>query len=317
MQAKRTHHASGTVMGGPWQIRHVPAAHMVPELVAQAALNALRLVDAQMSTYRDDSDLLRLNAAPIGVPVPVPADMLTVMACADRLARQSGGALNIGLGQAVNRWGFGPLPTPGARPDPRLGAADATLAQLGSYTLHSDPPAVTKHSDIAFDLCALAKGFAVDQAARAVEALGITNYLIEAAGEIIARGRNGAGEPWTIGLELPVPGDDRIIFDQIALDGMAAATSGNYRNRRTIAGETVSHTIDPNTGEPLASDLLSVTVLHSACMEADALATVLTVLGPDQGPRFAQSHGIAALFMIRVPAGLKEIRSDAFAAQSD
>ena len=78
---------------------------------------------------------------------------------------------------------------------------------------------------------------------------------------------------------------------------MAIATSGDRWHRRSHEGRYWSHTIDPRTGEPVAHALASVTVLHAECMQADALATVLTVLGPQEGFDFAQQHGIAALFV--------------------
>ncbi len=305
---------SGTVMGGPWKIRHAPVSGVPRDAVASAALDALRLVDAQMSNYRAESDLMRLNAAPVGEFVPVTAGMIEVMTCADRLARLSNGALNIALGKAVNRWGFGPDPAPTQRPQERISVEDAARAALGSFVLRADPPAVFKHADICFDLCALAKGYAVDLAARAVEALGANDFLIEAAGEIFARGSQTSQNPWKIGLELPVPGDERLVFDEIALDGLAVATSGGYRNRHLVAGARVSHTIDPATGKPLESALLSVTVLHEQCMVADGLATVLYVLGPETGPKFASDNDVSALFLIREAQGFKEIRSEGFVA---
>ncbi|PIE10849.1 MAG: hypothetical protein CSA72_07200 [Rhodobacterales bacterium] len=310
------HDASGTVMGGPWQLRHRPVAGVAPDIVADAALSALRRVDAQMSTYRDDSDLMRLSRAPLNDFISVPPEVMTVMACADRLARLSDGAINIALGRLVNDWGFGPDATPDTRPASEASAAEAARAALGAYALRADPPAVFKHEDIAFDLCALAKGFAVDQAARAVQALGVTDFLIEAAGEIVAHGDGPGGRGWTVGLELPVPAQERLIYDDLPVEG-AVATTGGYRNRREIGGEIFSHTIDPRSGAPLITDVLSVTVLNESCMEADALATVLYVLGPDEGPQFAAAHDVAALFLIRVPEGLKEIRSEAFAARTD
>lgn len=309
------HDAGGAVMGGPWRLRHRPVPGTDPDRVAAAALDALRRVDAQMSTWRDDSDLMALNRAPGGQFVPVPADMMTVMICADRLARMSDGAINIALGRLVNQWGFGPDPVPADRPDAGATAADAARAALGAFALRADPPAVFKHEDIAFDLCAVAKGFAVDRAAAAVRALGVSDFLVEAAGEIVAAGGGPSGGGWIIGLELPVPTQERLVYDEIALTG-AVATTGGYRNRREVAGTQVAHTIDPRDGAPLVTDMLSVTVLHDSCMEADALATVLYVLGPDEGPGFAARHDIAALMLVRVPGGLREIRSPAFAARS-
>lgn len=303
-------------MGGPWQLYHVPEHGVPGDVVRAAALAALQRVDTQMSNYSDQSDLMRVNAGPLLDFLPIPEDMHRVMACADRYARLSDGALNIALGRLVNVWGFGPDVTPDVRPDAAETRAQAARAALGSFALRADPPAVFKHEDIALDLCALAKGFAVDQAARAVQALGISNFMIEAAGEIAAFGQRANGQDWTIGLELPVPSEDRIVFDEIALHDMAVATTGGHRNRRQIDGQQVSHTINPQTGVPLEGNLLSVTVLHKTCMDADALATVLYVLGDEKGATFADDNDVAALFLIREPNGLREIRSEAFVANT-
>ena len=301
-------------MGGPWQVQHVPVQGVCSDAVANAAFKALRLVDNQMSNYRGDSDLMRLNAAPIGAYVPVPAHMITVMICAQQLAEITNGALNIALGRAVNRWGFGPDPVPTELPSSDVSMQDIAQSAMGCFDLRTDPPAVLKKAEVSFDLCALAKGYAVDLAARAIASLGVENFLIEAAGEVYAKGEISPNKPWSVGLELPVPGNERLIFDEIALNGMAVATSGGHRNQRQISGQTVSHTIDPRTCTPLQSPILSVTVMHNQCMNADALATCLYVLGPEQGPKFAAEHDIAALFLIREPHGLKEIRSEAFVA---
>lgn len=302
------HHASGTVMGGPWQIKHRPTAGCDPVTVAKAAEAALRLVDAQMSPYREDSDLMKLNTAPLGRFVDVPPEMMEVLQCADRWARLSEGALNIGLGQLVNKWGFGPDPAPESRlPTDETDTLKAQ-AYLGSFALRENPPAVIRHEPISLDLCGLAKGYAVDLAAKTVEALGVSDFLIEAAGEIVAKGDGPNGLPWKIGLELPVCTDQRVIYDEIELSG-ASATSGNYRKFHQIDGTTVSHTIDPESGAPSDNKLLSVTVFHESCMEADALATILMVLGPNQGPAFAKQHSIASIFLSPTETGLKEERT--------
>lgn len=302
------HRASGEVMGGPWQIRHVPFRGVDPETVAAAALDALRLVDRQMSTYRPDSDLMQVNNGPVGEWLSIPQDVHQVMSCANDIARRTDCALNIALGKLVNAWGFGPDDTPDCTPEIAAQRASAALAAIGSFALRRNPPLVRKDAKVSFDLSALAKGFAVDQAAAAVRSLGVKSFLIEAAGEVYAIGARPDGSGWCVGLELPVPGKITI-FDHLTLDDMAAATTGGYRNLREIEGKTYNHTINPLTGFPIDCELLSVTVVHQSCMQADALATALYVLGEEAGPRFAQNNGIIALFMIRDGLGFREIRS--------
>ncbi|SFR47676.1 thiamine biosynthesis lipoprotein [Yoonia tamlensis] len=306
------HRHHGTIMGGPWQILHRPAAQTPPSDVAAAAFAALQAVDRQMSTYRADSELMLLNAAPLHTFVPISGELATVMQCADRLAELSKGAFNICLGEMVNAWGFGPNPAPLVPVDKQRTAEQASAVARGNYTLRTDPPALRKNAPCAFDLCAIAKGFAVDQAAKSVRGLGVDDFLIEASGEVYASGEQAHGKPWRVGLELPVPGDDHVVFDEVKLEGMGVATSGGYRNLRTIDAKTYSHIVDPTTGAPLETTLLSVTVAAHTCMEADGLATALYVLGGKAGIEFAHAHKIAALFMLRETEGFREVRTDAF-----
>ncbi|RYY62224.1 MAG: FAD:protein FMN transferase, partial [Comamonadaceae bacterium] len=118
------------------------------------------------------------------------------------------------------------------------------------------------------------------------------------------------GGPWRIAVDT-APGQRSCTLD---LDDLAIATSGDAFHAFEHAGRRYSHTIDPRTGMPVAHDVASVTVLHAECMQADALATVLCVLGPDAGMAFARQHGVAALMARRGAAGWSEVASPAFAA---
>jgi hypothetical protein len=133
------------------------------------------------------------------------------------------------------------------------------------------------------DLSGIAKGFAVDHGVEALRALGLTDLLFEIGGELRGIGRRPDGQPWRVRVDGESPAAQRI-----ALADMAIATSGDRWHRREHEGRRWSHTIDPRNGEPVAHALASVTVLHAQCMQADALATVLTVLGPDDGLAFAE-----------------------------
>ena len=92
----------------------------------------------------------------------------------------------------------------------------------------------------------------------------------------------------------------------LSLHDAAVATSGNYRYFFDYNGRRYSHRIDPRTAAPITHPLASVTVIAPECMHADALATALTVLGPDEGFDYASRHEIAALFIVRTPAGLEQ-----------
>jgi thiamine biosynthesis lipoprotein len=164
--------------------------------------------------------------------------------------------------------------------------------------------------EVEVDLSAIAKGYAVDRVADLLEATARTGFMVEIGGEVRVRGRNVRGSTWRIGIERP---DDagRTLHTSIPLDGLALATSGDYRNFFIRDGARLSHTIDPRTGRPVGHGLASVSVVHTRCMTADALATGLEVLGPTEGPSFAGRHDIAALFLVREPDGAyREIVSE-------
>ena len=103
----------------------------------------------------------------------------------------------------------------------------------------------------------------------------------------------------------------------VALHGLAIATSGDSQRYFQREGPPLSHTIDPRTGCPSSDQLASVTVLHRRCMQADALATALAVLGPDEGFRFALDHDVAARFVLRRAAKLEIKMTPAMLAMLD
>jgi thiamine biosynthesis lipoprotein len=166
---------------------------------------------------------------------------------------------------------------------------------------------------LALDLSAVAKCYAVDRIASALEALSYKNFLVEVGGELRARGMRADGKPWQVGIEKPVS-DARTVERVVALQNMGMATSGDYRNFYEVDGERRSHLIDPQTGRPVEHALASVTVMHPQAARADAWATALAVLGPTAGPKVAEREGLAAFFVVREgPVAFRTIESPAFA----
>ncbi len=254
-------------------------------------------VDRAMSTYRADSEINVFNRHGVEV-FPASRDFAVVVAEAQRVSRLTGGAFDITVGPLVDAWGFGPG---GATESPD----DETLLDLLFFTgfqqLQVDESSNTvrkSRPECRIDLSAIAKGFAVDQVAAAIYDSGIARYMVEIGGEVATRGRNGRDEVWRIGIERPDSGG-RAVHVAIPLADLALATSGDYRNFFFRDGRRVSHTIDPRTGRPITHDLASVSVVHASCMTADAIATALEVLGPDEGFSLAESLDLPALFLLR------------------
>jgi FAD:protein FMN transferase len=297
------HELSGPTMGTHWSASVVapPAADLG---LAQAALQAaVEAVDAAMSNWRDGSDLCRLNAAPVGTWVALPADLIAVLDTAARIGAASRGAFDIAVGGLVSAWGFGP---PARRFD-----LDAVRALTG----HPLPPErqrfetargrARRLEPVSLDLCGIAKGFAADRMATALRDLGLGDHLVGIDGELVASGARPDGSPWRVAVETPgaMPGAAGLL--EIA--DLAVATSGSYRNQLRVGDERVSHVMDPRSARPAQSRLAAVSVLAERCIEADAWATALMVAGPVAGPAMAAEQALDALFQIETSDGLRPV----------
>lgn len=282
----------GQTMGTTWSLRF-DNPRMLPLAEVRAAVEStLGRVVTQMSNWEPDSDISRFNRAPAGSRHVLPAEFAEVMRCADRWATASGGAIDPTIGPLVACWGFGPEAHEGGLPSAQVLADARACVGWPRLAFDAADGSLLQPGGVALDLSGIAKGFAVDCGVEALRALGLTDLLLEVGGELRGIGRRPGGQPWQVLVD-----GDPAVAQRVALADMAIATSGDRWHRRTHQGRNWSHTIDPRTGEPAAHALASVTVLHTECMQADALATVLTVLGPDEGFDFAQRHDIAALLV--------------------
>jgi FAD:protein FMN transferase len=306
----------GPTMGTAYTVKiAAPAlAETVRDDARAAVARALDDVVARMSAYLPDSELSRFNDHAATTPFPLSPDTLAVFALAERVAAETSGAFDVTVAPVVDAWGFGPSKAQRVVAD----AERAALApRVGYRMLAVDTAAGTAtkaRPDLRADLSGIAKGYGVDRAALALEALGITDYMIEAGGEVRARGRNAEGRPWQIGIEEPDATPQRARY-VVPLAGLAMATSGDYRIYFERDGRRYSHEIDPASGRPIAHGLASVSVVAKDCAYADAMATGLIVLGPDRGFAVAERDRLAAYFVVRGPDGrLVERQTSAFAA---
>ena len=297
---------NGETMGSRYTALFYAEPDLSTEAIHHSLARAVSRVDQQMSTWKPDSDLNRLNAAPEQQWVVVPKELVTVLSTALRIARQSGGAFDIAVGDLVQAWGFGPgEPIVTQQP---LGTPEPCTRTSASAALEVDPQRnqVRKRAPLTLDLNGIAKGFGVDELARCLEGWGITNYLVGIDGEMRARGVKPGGQSWVVALEKPNRGV-REVMGVMELGDAAIATSGDYRHWVDVAGQSYAHTMNPATGAPLCNPLAAVTVVAANCMLADAWATALMVLGEIEGPRLAQERGMDALFVLRDGEQFKEI----------
>ncbi|HWM26839.1 MAG TPA: FAD:protein FMN transferase [Woeseiaceae bacterium] len=275
---------------------------------------ALATVEQQMSTYLLQSDISKFNASPSTGWIAVSASTCHAVEVAEDVSELSNGAFDVTVGSLVNLWGFGPDPVQ-VKPPPDS-AISAALERVGYRRLHTDcaQPALRKDSpDVYVDLSAYAKGFGADRVAELLDFRGIRNYLVEIGGELRLRGRDVDGELWAVAIEAPAD-NGRTLSRIVKLTDTAMATSGDYRNFFEYEGRRYSHTIDPHTGRPTTHNLASVTVISETAALADAMATALLVLGPDEGFDLAAREQIAAYFQLRTGNGFEERTTPAFRA---
>lgn len=255
-------------------------------------------INKLMSTYDVNSEISRFNRSAQITPFNLSSETTEVLAFSLQLARQTQGAFDPTVSPLVNLWGFGPV-----RSDAKIPPADAisrVRAEIGFDALALDATDNTLRSQLPrqLDLSAVAKGYAVDRLAAILIEAGLSHFLVEVGGELVAKGTKFEDVPWRVAIESPDP-VNRGIFKALSLRDKAVATSGDYRNFFESNGQRYSHTLDPRTGSPVDHTTVSVTVLADTAMVADGWATALNVLGLDEGLKLANERGLAALFISR------------------
>jgi thiamine biosynthesis lipoprotein len=305
----------GTSMGSSWTVKLAGASLSPARLEALRADVQLALdgVDRGMSLYRADSELMRFNRHAASAPLALSKELLHVFATAQQVSALSQGAFDISIAPLVDAWGFGPDKRSVVPAAEQLQLQRAAIGWRGLHLDTLQGTARKAHAGLQADLGGIAKGHGVDLAALALEAGGIEHYMVEVGGEVRTRGSNAQGRAWQIGIEQPdaVPQRARSV---VPLSGRAMATSGDYRQYFEHAGRRYSHEIDPHTAAPIAHGLASVTVIADSCMQADALATALIVMGPERGLALARQQALPALFIVRgAGGGLRDIATPAYA----
>jgi FAD:protein FMN transferase len=309
------HAFGGLTMGSPYRVvlagtGLTPALRAAAQAQVAAALDA---VDRSMSTYRADSVLTHFNTHAGSAPFALPVDVFAVFELAQQVSALTHGAFDITVGPAVDAWGFGPGRQTRLLAQAELSVLERRVGWQG-LALNPQTRSVSKaQPSVRADLSGIAKGFGVDQAAAALDALGLAHYLIDAGGEVRTRGRNAQGQPWQVAIEEPLAGRRRPRY-VVPLSDLAMATSGDYRIFFEHDGKRYSHEIDPSTGKPIDNRLTSVTVVASSGALADALGKLI-VLGPERGFELASALNLAAHFIIRDPDGrLRDLSTPAFTA---
>jgi len=282
---------SGNTMGTTYRIVYLDKE----ERDFKVQVDSILIVFNQsLSTYIPDSELSVFNRSDslvFNLPFFLP-----VLQASKDVFEKTEGAFDPTVGPLVNLWGFGPE-------GPQLKDSvniNSILTLVGFNQIEFDETRIKKSNPgIYLDFSAVAKGYGVDVVADYLISKGIQNLLVEIGGELVAKGVNEKGELWKVGVNRPEElGRADELFSIIALENRGMATSGNYRNYYEADGIKISHTIDPFTGRPVRHGLLSVTVLADDCMQADALATAMMVMGTEKSIALQERERDFEIFLI-------------------
>lgn len=283
----------GRVFGSYWRLS-VPGT-VDQEAIAKSFSRIIAEVDQLFSPYRADSVLSQFNRHDGTDWQVVPDAFSALVAQSLALAQACGGVFDPTVGPAVARQGFGPI----------IGVA-------GSFEeLAVQPGATRKHrGGLTLDLCGIAKGEALGRMAAALAQLGVTDYLLDLGGEVIAHGHHPEGRGWQVGVELP---GGNGVAHVLRLDSRTVATSGNSVQGYQLGGKTYGHIVHPASGRAADATLASVSVLGPDPALADGWATALAAAGLEAGVALAEQLSLDALFLVRGSDGLKSVLTGNFA----
>jgi len=253
--------------------------------------NLFAAIDSSLSIYKSYSLVNKFNAGD-SILTDDPWFIQMILQ-SDKVYHESFGAFDPSVVHLVNAWGFGP----DSKDYKAEVSVDSLLKITGwdkvNFELLPDGSMLIKKKvkGIKIGFNAIAQGYASDIIAKKLEKNNIYDYLIDAGGELRARGVNQKGNVWKIGIDKPVALQySREIVAVIPLENTSIATSGSYRKYYEVDGVKYSHAISPKTGRPVDHSLLSVTVITDSCSLADAYATAIMIMGVDEGKEFLNLH---------------------------
>ena len=292
---------SGETMGTTYHIKIVTGQENKAKKIQKSVDSILVDFNKEMSTWDPNSEISIFNRWYSLDSFKVSVNFYKVVEQALIISKKSKGIFDITVFDLLSLWGFGPNPKSGI---PEKSEIDSVLAYTGSQYLSVDKNTLIKrHKKTRIDLNAIAKGYGVDIIFNHLKSLGYENIFVEIGGEVRFSGRNRNLDKWSIGLENPPSSStDREVpfFGIFQGESVAIATSANYRNIVDLDGAILGHTINPKTGFPTQTNVLSVSVVAKTCMEADAWATALMALSYEDGLEIIDNFkNIGAVWLLK------------------
>jgi len=295
---------SRQVMGTIGRIVAVASDKQTAELCIESAFNELSRLEGIMSSYNESSQLSAVNRDAFAGPVKVGGELFEVLEKSIEYNKKSGGAFDITIGPVVRLW----QQAGESKKKPTAEQLVEARSKVGSEKLLLDAENKTVRfavKGMRLDLGGIAKGWAIDSAVEAMRKNGAVGGMVDVGGDIRCFGTaKKAKGHWRIGLQDPSAEGKMLMV--LKLTDMAVATSGDYRRFVLIDEQKYSHIVSPKSGSP-GGQLASVTIIAPTAVQADALATAVSVMGGEKGLELAES--IPNVEAILISSGPQQIRS--------
>jgi len=270
---------------------------------AEEAINAgfaeIEKLDRLLNNFEPDSEISMVSRSAGIKPLHVSLETLDLMRKTMNISEITGGAFDPTIAPVGNLWKFSGRPANPSMPDK---AAVENALKLVDYNKIKINEAASEiylnNKGMELDLGGIAKGYAADKAVEAIKAKGIKSALVAIAGDIKGYGLNASGKPWRVGIQNPRPDDPdsekpwEDIFAVLNLQDSAVSTAGDYQRFFTKDGKRYHHIVDPKTGYPSESGLISVSVIAPEGYVADGIDTAILILGLEKGMKLLESKGL-------------------------
>jgi len=280
MSKKTVFNKTLKLMGNSFQISAVAENEDWANIRIDAAINEIRRIENQLTTYSDDSETALINKNAGIAPVAVSEETFSIIDRSIRISRVTQGAFDITYGSVDKRlWNFDT--TMKSLPDKKTAKKMVRLINYRNIILDQAKRTVfLKEEGMRIGFGGIGKGYAAEKAKQVMKEMGVGSGIVNASGDLVTWGYQPDGNPWTIGIADP---NAKVqIFSYMNITNMAIATSGNYEKYIIVNGKKYSHTIDPRTGLPVRG-IKSVTIISPNAEIADAMATPVMIMGIHAG----------------------------------
>lgn len=302
--AQQPHVISGRTQGTTYTIKYYADVVIGKDEVD----SVLKVIDNSMSLYQPNTLIVKFND-PKTKAITMDVHMKNVVKASIATHKLTRGYFDITVYPLVKLWGFG---ADGPRAVPTQQEIDSVRHIIGMKQLRVKGDRLIKRKpNVSIDLNGIAQGYSVDVLTAHLKKRGLTDFLVEIGGEIRVEGKKPTG-PFTIELYRP----DNIAKGEVLkvrLHNNAITSSGTYERQRNVAGRLISHHMDPITGQPLKSNIVSATVIAKTAMDADALDNYFMRMTPDEAMKFANKLKDVDVYIIYFEDNIfKELQSSGF-----